>query len=81
MSKTFDVEAFELRRKLFNLMNEFKSLQARAWCNQEIDVDVRAEMASQLDKASCELATVYNGLDDLFIDATRDEPKYKLEIE
>jgi hypothetical protein len=60
------IRAFELRTKLFNLVNEIKALQLEAH-NAGLDDD-----HGDLDQVACKLATIHDELPDAFIAATRE---------
>lgn len=64
-------KAMQLRRKLFDLVNEFKDLNLPTRDGTG-ELDSRAEGSSQIDDAACKLATVYESLGPIFTDTARD---------
>lgn len=64
-----NVQAADLRSKLFDLINEFKSLQMRCWSLGKKG----REAADQIDGVACHLASIHESLPDIFTDAHRDE--------
>lgn len=61
-----NIKAFELRSKLFAIVNEFKGLAGAA--NNAGDYDA----GDQAERVGCQLAEIFENLPDLFIDAARD---------
>lgn len=79
-NESINGKAFELRSKLFALVNEFKDFQGTAR-NAPGDVDVMIEAHGQIDTAACALARVHESLGDLFIDLDRDADRQVYAIE
>ena len=67
---TANAKALGLRRKLFDLVAEYKTFQQECWAASDENA-VKAH--DQADQAACQLAGVYESLPDLFTDAARDE--------
>lgn len=65
-------KTIELRSKLFNLIREFGDLQFAVQGSRAVEIDTKLDAISQLDAARGGLASVYESLGDLFIDAARD---------
>lgn len=57
-AKTLNLEAFELRTKLFNLIGEFKALAHRAHLHGGNGHNAH----DQIDPVACNLAGIYEGL-------------------
>lgn len=71
-------KAYELRSKLFNLINEYKALQLRA----HVDSPVKnMDAVGQIDSAACRLAEVYESLGELFIDVAYQEDMQSFAVE
>jgi hypothetical protein len=78
-SELANEKAFELRRRLFVLTNEFKDLAARLHVSGD-ERDCVLEARSQVDGVACQLARIHQGLPDLFVDATRDNENQEYRI-
>ena len=70
-SHTLNQRAFQLRTKLFELTNEFKTLESLiGYC--EASPEERAKLQANC-QVGCQLAAIYEDLPDLFVDAASDE--------
>lgn len=72
-----NTRAFELRSKLFEMIDEFKQFGQAIHATFKPAADdatfgARCEADSQADEAACALARIYEALPDLFVDAARD---------
>lgn len=63
-----NVKAWDLKTKLFDLINEFKDLAATCGAG-----DNEIEAHGQIDATACQLAEIYQGLPPVFTDAAKDD--------
>lgn len=73
-----NVKAADLKRKLFGLINEVKDLALAA--HNVPGVDAAVDAREQLDDVACKLASVYEDLPALFVDAYCDTEEYAIEV-
>ena len=71
-----NLKAADLRRKLFELTNEFKALSLAVHNTEDIEASL------EIDQAACDLARIYESLPDVFIDGYRDakDQSHRVEI-
>lgn len=73
-----NLQADELRSRLFSLIRDFRDLQIKL---NRTPGDAAYEAHGQVDIAAGRLAEVYDGLLDFFIDAHRDDKNQHFAIE
>lgn len=70
--------AWELRRKLWELIDEYRALQMSI--NKSGFTDDISEAHSQVDQAACALASVHSQLGDVFVDVAQDKQSYGFDL-
>ena len=65
-----ELKAWDLRSKLFALLQEFQDLRSTAWT--DLTGDDAIEVAGDLDSVACKLAEINDSLPHTFIAASAD---------